>query len=62
VDPAQTLEDVQSVHRALVTCGAPIEAINTIRKHISAVIVGSAESALDANADSFPAGTSPPPA
>src|SRR5467141_2256675 len=37
LDLAQTLEDVQNVHRALVTCGAPIEAINTIRKHISAV-------------------------
>jgi glycerate 2-kinase len=37
LDPAQTLEDVQNVHRALVTCGAPIEEINTIRKHISAV-------------------------
>lgn len=37
LDPAQTLENVQQVHRALVTCGAPIEAINTVRKHISAV-------------------------
>jgi len=37
LDPAQTLEDVQKLHRALVTCGAPIEAINTIRKHFSAV-------------------------
>src|SRR6266568_160081 len=37
LDAAQTLEDVQGVHRALVTCGAPIDAINTIRKHISAV-------------------------
>src|SRR6266852_1700916 len=37
LDPAQTLEDVQNVHRALVTCGAPIEEINIIRKHISAV-------------------------
>jgi hydroxypyruvate reductase len=37
LDAAQTLEDVQSMHRALVTCGAPIEAINTVRKHISAV-------------------------
>ena len=37
LDPAQSLENVQQVHRALVTCGAPIEAINTIRKHISAV-------------------------
>jgi len=33
LDPAQTLEDVQALHRALVTCGAPIEAINTVRKH-----------------------------
>jgi glycerate 2-kinase len=37
LDPAQTLEDVQRLHRALVTCGAPIEAINTVRKHLSAV-------------------------
>jgi glycerate 2-kinase len=37
LDSAQTLEDVQKMHRALVTCGAPIEAINTVRKHISAV-------------------------
>jgi len=37
LDPAQTLEDVQKMHRALVTCGAPIEAINTVRKHLSAV-------------------------
>jgi len=31
------LEDVQAMHRALVTCGAPIEAMNTVRKHFSAV-------------------------
>lgn len=31
------LEEVQAVHRALVTCGAPIEAMNTVRKHLSAV-------------------------
>jgi glycerate 2-kinase len=37
LDAAQTLEDVQNMHRALVTCGAPIDAINTVRKHISAV-------------------------
>ncbi|HKW57872.1 MAG TPA: DUF4147 domain-containing protein [Candidatus Acidoferrum sp.] len=37
LDPLQTLEDVQQVHRALVTCGAPIEAMNTVRKHFSAV-------------------------
>lgn len=34
---ALTLDDVQETYRALVTCGAPIEAINTVRKHISAV-------------------------
>lgn len=34
---AQTLGDVQQVHRALVGCGAPIAAINTVRKHLSAV-------------------------
>ena len=37
LDPRQTLKDIQQVHRALVTCGAPIDAINTVRKHISAV-------------------------
>ncbi len=37
LDPAQTLEDVQEMHRALVTCGAQIDAINAVRKHISAV-------------------------
>ena len=31
------LEDVQTVHRVLVSCGASIEAINTVRKHFSAV-------------------------
>src|SRR5256886_10504978 len=34
---ALTLDDVQQTYRALVTCGAPIEAINTVRKHISAI-------------------------
>jgi glycerate 2-kinase len=33
----QTLEDVRQVHRALVTCGAPIDEMNTVRKHLSAV-------------------------
>jgi glycerate 2-kinase len=37
LDPQQTLEDVQQVNRALVTCGAPIHAINGVRKHFSAV-------------------------
>jgi len=35
--PAQTLGDVQQLHRALVTCGAPIDAMNTVRKHLSAI-------------------------
>jgi hydroxypyruvate reductase len=32
-----SLADMQQIHRALISCGAPIEAINTVRKHISAV-------------------------
>jgi glycerate 2-kinase len=31
-----TLEDFKKLHFALVTCGAPIEEINVIRKHLSA--------------------------
>jgi len=37
LDPALNLEAVQTVHRVLVTCGAPIAAMNTVRKHLSAV-------------------------
>jgi glycerate 2-kinase len=37
LDLRQTLKDIQQLHRLLVTCGAPIDAINTIRKHLSAV-------------------------
>jgi glycerate 2-kinase len=36
LDPSLTLEDVQSVHHALVTCGAPIDAMNAVRRHLSA--------------------------
>ena len=32
-----TLADMQALHRTLVTCGAPIEEINAVRKHLSAV-------------------------
>ncbi len=36
LEPSITLEDFQKLHFALVTCGAPIEEINVIRKHLSA--------------------------
>jgi hydroxypyruvate reductase len=32
-----SLQDLQAVNHALVTCGAPIEAINTVRRHLSAI-------------------------
>jgi glycerate 2-kinase len=47
LDPAQTLSDVQQFHQALVTCGAPIDAINTIRKHFSAAKGGRLAVAAD---------------
>lgn len=37
LDPGATLEDMQALNRALVTCGASIEEINAVRKHLSAV-------------------------
>jgi glycerate 2-kinase len=37
LDPRVTLADLQTLNRALVTCGASIEEINGVRKHISAV-------------------------
>lgn len=36
LDQSITLEDFKKLHLALVTCGAPIEEINVIRKHLSA--------------------------
>jgi hydroxypyruvate reductase len=36
LDAGVTLADFQQLHSALVTCGAPIEEINTVRKHLSA--------------------------
>jgi glycerate 2-kinase len=36
LDPAVGLADFQALHSALVTCGAPIEEINIVRKHLSA--------------------------
>lgn len=35
--PAMRLEDLQTANHALVTCGATIEAMNTVRRHLSAV-------------------------
>lgn len=37
LDARQTLDDVRQLHRALVMCGAPIDAMNAVRKHVSAV-------------------------
>lgn len=37
LDRQQTADNVRQVHKALVTCGAPIDAMNTVRKHFSAV-------------------------
>ena len=37
LDPSLGLDDVQAVHHALVTCGAPIDTMNTVRRHLSAV-------------------------
>jgi len=37
LDPNISLEDLQQLHRLLVTCGAPIQEINAVRKHLSAV-------------------------
>ena len=35
--PGMNLEDLRAVNHALVTCGAPIEAMNTVRRHFSAI-------------------------
>lgn len=37
LDPNVTLEDMQGLNRALVTCGASIGEMNAVRKHLSAV-------------------------
>lgn len=37
LEPRFSLADMQQAHRALVHCGAPIDDINAVRKHISAV-------------------------
>lgn len=45
LDPGVTLQDFQQLHSALVTCGAPIEEINVVRKHFSATKGGRLASA-----------------
>ena len=35
--PGMRLQDIQEVNRLLVTCGAPIAAMNTVRKHLSTI-------------------------
>jgi len=37
LDPAVTLDDFLEFNRVLVTCGLPIEQINVLRKHVSAI-------------------------
>jgi glycerate 2-kinase len=37
LDPGQTLQDVQQLYGALVTCGASIGEIGIVRRHVSAV-------------------------
>lgn len=40
LDPQISLEDTQAFHQALLASGAPINEINTLRKHFSAVKAG----------------------
>jgi glycerate 2-kinase len=35
--PGMRLQDLQAANHALVTCGAPIDAMNTVRRHLSGV-------------------------
>jgi hydroxypyruvate reductase len=37
LDPKITLEDLRQLNRLLVSCGAPINEVNAVRKHLSAV-------------------------
>lgn len=47
LDSKETLEDMQQLHKGLVTCGANIDEINTVRKHLSAVKGGRLAAAAD---------------
>jgi glycerate 2-kinase len=50
LDPTIGLDDLQALHRLLITCGAPINEINAVRKHLSAVkggrLAGAAPAAM----------------
>jgi glycerate 2-kinase len=48
LDSQQTLDDIQQLYRALVTCGAPIGAIGMVRRHVSAVKGGRLAAAASA--------------
>jgi len=37
LDPTIRLDDLQTLNRCLITCGASIDEINAVRKHLSAV-------------------------
>lgn len=37
LDPGVTLADLRELYRLLVNCGAPIDEINAVRKHVSAI-------------------------
>ena len=45
LDPAISLSDIQSFNNLLVGCGAPIEEMNAVRKHLSAIKGGRLASA-----------------
>jgi hydroxypyruvate reductase len=48
LDSAVSLEDAQTLHHLLVTCGAPVDEINAVRKHLSAVKGGRLAAAVPA--------------
>jgi len=49
LDGSISLADFQELHRTLVECGAPIEEINAVRKHLSAVKGGRLATAAPAS-------------
>lgn len=46
--PGITLEELKSITRQLLQCGAPIQEINTVRKHLSTVLGGKLAAASQA--------------